>query len=342
MLIYNTNYGTSIALAKQAVRAYPYLVTNRAVITPAPEEMTAIAGMRSFVRSTIVDLFKRIVDEGVLDQFAIMNLALANKDIPDILTMDELSIDGKYLEGVPAGYDKPWINLTPLLAKRRTKSDPFTIVDIPRACGYFVRANLCAGYHDKATSGTDAWLSPSLEIFVIESYSMTATLLLQRVYNLDINEARMIQTLFAYHYAKLLSARTVEGGAPAILGRCTFLGSMSDINSVVELANEAAGGKLAQTTFFELCDIIRKIGPPRMASFEPVIFIRLFSASPTDSQSMAIALDYPPYWVFQLLRYLSGAKNYVIGQTMNLQIIKRESIKFEQSILTQRGLIHHR
>lgn len=342
MLIYDTAYGSSIAMVGQAKRAYAYLATNRSLITPSPEEMVAVAGMRSLIRSTVVDLFRRIVDEGVLDQFAIMNLAAANRDIPDILTMDELTIDGKYLPEPPAGFDRPWVNLTPLLAKRHSKSDPFAIVDVPRACGYFVRANLCAGYHDKAMSETEAWLAPSLEIFVIESYSMTVALLLQRLYNLDANETRLVQTLFAYHYARLLSSRTVEDGAPSILGRCAFLGSLADISTVIDLANEAAGGQLATLNFFGICNVIAKLGPPRMRTFEPVVIVRLFSGSPADSQSMVLALDYPPYWIFQLLRYMSGAKNFVIGQMMNLQVMKRASVKFEQALLTQRGLIHHR
>jgi hypothetical protein len=342
MLIQHTTYGVSSALEMQAKRAFPYLAANKALITPSKEEYLTLSGMRSFIKSTVVDLFKRIVDDGILPQFSIMNATLANADIPDILTMDELTIDGKYIEGAPNGFNQPWINITPLLARRRTKSDPLVVADIPRACGYFVRANLCAGYHDKAESTTESWLSPSLEVFVIESYSMTVTLLLQRVYNLDPNEARLVQTMFAYHYAKLLSTRVIEGNVPAILSRCSFLGSLNDIHTILDMANEKLDGKLANANLITICNVLPLLGPGRMAKFDPSILFRMFSASAVDSQSMAIALDYPPYWVFQILKYMAGAKNYVIGQTMQMPIMKRESIKFEQSIMTQRGLIHKR
>ena len=67
---------------------------------------------------------------------------------------------------------------------------------------------------------------------------------------------------------------------------------------------------------------------------------RFLSSSSADSITMAIALEYPPYWVYQLLRVASGAKIPTISNVVRLRNIKGKIVQFATDIVGTGAVIN--
>lgn len=335
--IVETAYGKHTSLERNINEALKFLIVNSSRVEITDKDITMIKSIRSMVDSPIVTMFGHIVEDGLLDQFFIMDLSNVNADVPPVLSFDELSLDGSKTSHATPKLAKMWINLTPTLAKKKNANGVIVPTDVPRMMGYFVRGMFCMGYSDNAI-----WLSPSLASYVIETYSMAVRLKLNQAFKLDPAEAMFVQTAFAYHYGKLLSPPDETILVPSALGRCGFLGSYQEITTRIEQLSEAVGGDLYKAGIITVCEALAKAGPRRMEKIDAGIFFRMFSATNMDNMSMSLAIDYPPYWTYLLIRYASGHKNPLMGILFNLGPIKRKLDPFVREILTKKSLMIRR
>ena len=282
-------------------------------------------------------LFQDLVEFDKLNAFVCYNLSNMVEDIPEVLTIQDICIDGKSIPSlpVPARFQKCWINLTPISTKLDPYNVQYNITDATQLANLFVRAALITGYEDN-----DLWLSPKLATFVIEMYATAIGCEMSRIYSLDYNESMFVQTLFAAYFAQLLGGQSNAGVVPTLLNRCSFLGTMNDITDRIMSVAEYNTHPDKLWTPEQICSAVRANGPVRMRKVSRVQLYRFLSSSSLDSITMAIALEYPPYWVYQLLRVASGAKIPTLSNVIKLRNLKSKIMQFATDIVGTNAIIN--
>ena len=306
-----TPYGVSLDLSKRGVEAATFLAKNRAsVLGPDGIEYLQSA-VKPTVSTPLVEIYNKAASLGKLNNFVMVDTT-GLPDIPTVLTLEDISIDGKYIaKSMPPAYQKVWVNLTPVLSRRDAYNRNLQISNVTRFANLITKGLLCMGYND-----SDMWLSPALSVPVIEAYSALFAMHLKGLFNLNnLEEYNFVRTMFAAYMAQMLDdPKAAKEDVPPLLNRCTFLfegGSMQDLYQRFEQVAETRK-KIAPTGEFNvdvICELIRKHGPLRMQKINTRMLYVLMSRSPMDSQNMMFAMDYPPYFVYLLLNNVRGGKN---------------------------------
>lgn len=310
-------------------QAVAFLIKDTADTVLTPDQLSHVAQTRIFSSTPISKIYQELVESDKLQSFLCYNLSGVVDDIPEVLTIQDIVVDGKSVRNlsVPARFQKCWVNLTSISTKVDPYNVQYNITDSTMLASLFVRAALVTGYEDH-----DPWLSPKLASFVIESYATTIGVELGRIYGLDYNESMFVQTLFAAYYAQLLGG---EGPNlyPALLNRCGFLGTMNDIQSRIKSVEDLNHHPNKLWTPEVICTALQQRGPHRMRKLTKTQLYRFLSSSAADSITMAIALEYPPYWVYQLLRVASGAKVPTMSNVIKLRNTKGKILQFANDIM---------
>lgn len=311
-------------------QAVVYLVKNTMDVVLNENQVRSIKDTRMYSSTPICKMFQSLINADKLNNFVCINLERSNLDTPEVLTVDDITIDGRVIPNipVPTQLQKCWINLTPIASRSDLYNDSLKITDTSTLASLFVRAALVSSYHD-----SDMWLNPKQAALVIEFYAITVTNVIGQAFNLDYNERQFVQTLFAMYYAQLLGGVTSALDIPPLLLRCNFLGSPADIMKRIEDIKpyRPNDGKSLLSPAI-ICNILQNIGPVRMKKFTQVQLYRFLSASSIDSQIMMLAIDYPPYWVYQMLRVASGYKNPVISNVIKLMNLKPKLMMFADDL----------
>ena len=324
------------------VRAYltealTYLIKNGQVII-RDSKLRDIASQRLFSSTPVNKLFRGIAVSGKIENFLFLDYsATADSNVPEILTADDLCIDGGAITNppVPAFARKCWINITPILGKKDAYNDNLFFTDTSQLAQLVTRAALCQAYNDK-----DMWLTVKQALFSIELYATIMAQVITNTYTLNPDERRFIMTLFALYAAQLTGPANADKRIPPMIMRCPFLGSGADIMQVVEASEpylpKEGDHELSLPT---IVNIINNIGPSRMKNYTIQMLYRSMSASSIDSSTMVIALDYPPYWVYQLLRVASGYKNPIVSGIVKTLGLKNKLQGFADDVADNPNLI---
>lgn len=324
--IFSVPYSKAASIEDQANNVVKFLIENKNLIVFKKDDLDVIRDIKSFASTPMFELYSRVLLDTKLNHFTLLDFSEFGNTVPELFLLNDFVIDGKFLKSsTPDMFKNAWINMTPILGKRNPITKQLTVSDIPRLHGLIARAFLTMSYHD-----TDAWLTPSLNSFIIESYSTSLTMLLQRSYNLNPEEYLFIQILFAAYYAQLLSSNLDNNGTnkiPPLLSRCGFLGSMSSIVEVFEQVQSLIPHDRL-LTMSDIVNIIIQKGPARMSKLQLIHLYKMFSAGTIETQSMMLALDFPPYWVHQLLKLASGIKNPMLATIFKSTNLKRNLNKF--------------
>jgi len=319
--------------------ALAFLIKNQHLIVPK-ERTKEIAATRTFSTTPVSKIFKNIATVDKLNNFMFLDLSTVSRTsetIPEILVSDDLCIDGSAIQAfsVPAFAKKCWINLTPILGKKDSYNDTLFFTDTTALGQLITRAALVQAYQDK-----DNWLTIKQALTVVEFYATIMAQSITNIYNLDPMERRWIQTLFAIYYAKLIGPSDHTGDkVPALIMRCSFLGSGADILQVIEDIQPYIGENNGNFTLPVLVKIINERGPARLKNYSVQMLYRSISVSAMDSSTMIIAMDYPPYWVYQLLRVASGYKNPVISGIVKTLGLKNKLQGFADDVADNPNLI---
>ena len=204
------------------------------------------------------------------------------------------------------------------------------------AASMIVRAALCATF-DVSES---MWVNPKMAAAIIECYASIVCHVCRQAFNLSFEEQKFVETLFGAYMAQILAPADSDLEHPPLLLRCTFLGSAADIIGrldSIKQYRDGAGNDVLRP--YKICEILAKAGPPRMNRFRPENLYRLMSTSSTDSQTMLVAVDYPPYWVYQMLRNVSGYKNPLISTAMRMNLRLKNLMTEFGTELQESGII---
>lgn len=330
-----TTLGRATALQQQAERALPFLISYKDMVLTPEIDIQALAKMRTFSNTVLNELAVLAGNEGKYSSINFLNFNGFNGNIPEILTVNDVTLDGLTVQGAPAFLQRAWVNISPIVGKKKVVSDPIYITDIPRLQQLVVRALLSMSYND-----SDRWLEPRLSVFIIESYSMTIAGQLQIAFNLNFDEVRLVQTIFALFYAQRLSGKDEDliRDWPILINRCGFLGSQMELTDKLNMIADFCGDD--KTLTLDRCiDILVKHGPSRMARFNSRGLYQMFSRSNAEAQSMIYALDYPPYWVYLVLKTLSNDKNPILANTFKVTDLKKKAMLFGSELKSTKTFI---
>jgi hypothetical protein len=336
--LFTTRYAMQTALEKSARSAVEFLLKTPSVKL-SDGDLHHLTTLKSGVDTPITELFPQAVAGKNLLSFLPLDLTTVTTSIPVVLTYDEVSINGTVLPNCPRDLQKVWINLSPAMTARKDPRAPIRFNDISKVMGYFVRGKLSSDY-DTTPEGSD-WINPKHAAFIIQTFAEAAHMRIARLYNLDVHEGRMVMTAFAYHYAKLLGQESDNSKYPYLLNRCGFLGSAAEIAQRIDMMTDALDGKdLHSDRLGSICEALAAVGPGRMRDrFNVGVFYQSFGIGSIDTMTTAIAAEYPPYWIFMLLKYASGAKIPLLSTLFKLGYLKRNLKPSITDLIKDRNLM---
>jgi len=327
--MFDGRFAKSMQLRAQATQAVEFLIQNLTMAQLTEADKASIGSIKILMSNPISDIGQRILDLELLNQILMLDLSRFSLGIPEILTYADIAIDGKLLgDKIPKEIQKVWMNLTPI-SQRKGSDKQLLITDIPTLCAQLTRAMLLTSYNDSS-----AWLTPKLSVFIIESYSMTISSLIRRMFLLNPDEFKMVNTLVAAYFAQRMN-ELQDKEYPELLFRCSAYGTIAEIKRTLDVYKDKRT-ELANdfTLDWNILDkLFREVGPERMKKFELRILTRMFTGSPVDSQAMSLAMDYPPYWVTEILKTASGTKIPQILNTLKLDKFKRELNSFVDELM---------
>ena len=279
-------------------------------------------------------IFKNIIESRKLNNVHLFSFSKGLVDIPELLTMEDIVVDGKYLPiTLPSELKKPWVNLTPMVAANQNdRFKSIELVDAPKAVSAIVRAFLTASYND-----SDEWLSPKLSTFLIEFYIYSVGKVFNRMYNLDFGEAGLVSYLFAWYYASLLGPKNDKADDPILLRRNRSIFKVFDSSQIDNLHKSINDIRENRPMSIDvIIEVINKIGAKRMAKLSRMEFVKAYAISATDNIATIISLDYPPYLMHQILRMESGAKHSIFSDVYNNRFSKLDLLRtLDQLALTK-------
>lgn len=338
--ILDTEFAKTYNLAPMAKDAVKFLVAKQSVMDKPSESYVPLIGdINPMITSHMNTFFKNLVSRGKLKDIYMFSMVRGTvDDLPEILTIDDIVIDGKYINGnVPNDLKKPWINLTSALSiNKHDRVGLLQVNDVPKAVSTVVRAFLCMSYND-----SKEWLSPKAASFVIECYTMAMEMVMDRLYNLNYEESVVPKLLFAWHYAELLSSPDERSEVPALLTKTShvFKGNLSGAR-LQELLKEIVEFKKNEPmTIDTVVKCIKEFGPSRMKTINKANLYRYFAISSTDNTAMILAMDYPPYFLHQILKVVAGGKHAILTTVYKNRMDKNYVDKVLNQIIMDKSII---
>ena len=333
----NTPYAQARDLSAHIKNALTFLIKNPDVIL-TKDKVRDIGTQRLFSSTPTSRIFHAIVAADKLNNFLFLdysNLTGRGVSVPELLTSDDLCIDGASITTVPvpALVQKVWINITPILGRRDAYNDSLFFTDLGQLANLVTRAALCQAYND-----TNNWITIRQQLLLIEMYAVIMAQVITNTYRLDPVERRLIMTIFAFYYAQMVGSQEASmEKMPPILMRCSFLGSGSDIMEISEeLQKYKTDGIL---TLDGVIKAIRTMGPSRMKNYNLQVLFRSIASASVDSSTMIISMSYPPYFLYQLLRVDSGYKNPIISGVVKAIGLKKKLDDLSDDIADNPNLI---
>lgn len=321
MRFLNTQFATHTGISGQMPSVLKYSVENRNSILSIAELISLVQPMRTILKTPMSSCFDRIATSGALSNFAAFCILNKNSSIPEILTASSITLDLKEygsassVSSIPELKEKVLVNITSLVKPNKVDGG-YVVNAIDLFQGIFVRGQLCLSYADSA----DIWLAPYLAEYTIKSYSMILSGLISRYFNLSLSETLKVAGVFALFFSQLISGDKDNLAMPALFNRCTFVGNRKELE---DLAKECEPWSKNGLTLDATCEAIATIINDRMKTFNMGALLALAGNLGPDIITSQIALEYPPYWVYQVVLALSGAKVPLIYQ-MNSQKLTAE------------------
>lgn len=320
-----TPYVRARDITPRIKEALKFLIQNPQVVLKS-EKIREIESQRLFSSTQTSRIYHAIASSGKMNNFLFLDysdLSGRGISVPDILTSDDLCIDGTTINNiiVPALVKKCWINITPILGSKKSRdayNDSLIFTDLGQLANLVTRAALCQAYQD-----TDNWITIRQQLLFLELFSVIMAQVMTNTYRLDPIERRNIMTIFAAYYAQMIGPQNANTKIPPLLMRCPFLGSGTDIMGIMDEL-EKYRNEDGFLTLDKMIEAIRKIGPSRMKSYNIQVLFRSIAGSSVDSSTMIISMFYPPYFLYQLLRVASGYKNPILSGVIKALGLKKK------------------
>lgn len=333
----NTPFVQARDISAHIKDAVTFLIKNPDVIL-SKDKVRDIGTQRLFSSTPTSRIFHAAVNADKLNNFLFLDyshITGRGLSVPELLTSDSLCIDGASITSVPvpALAQKIWINITPIVGKKDAYNDSLFFTDLGQLANLVTRAALCQAYND-----ANNWITIRQQLLLLELFAVIMAQVITNTYRLDPVERKNIMTIFAYYYAQMVGSQEVAyTKIPPILMRCNFLGSGTDIMDISEELQKFKKDGLL--TLDGMIKAIQTIGPSRMKKYNLQVMFRSIASASVDSSIMIIAMSYPPYFLYQLLRVASGYKNPVISGVVKAIGLKRKLEELSDDVADNPNLI---
>ena len=328
----DTTFATLAGLKAHSSRNLKYLLENRNYILSLEEVVQLTMSVRNILRTPIAECFDRMIDNGQLNNFAVIYIPTSRQgtSVPELLSTTSITLDLKelpdehgVLRSLPELQGKILINLSGILKENRTYGG-YTVSAIDTFQSLFVRGQMVASYHD-----SDDWLTPYLAEYAIKSYSMVLSSMISRYYDLSLAETNIITTILALYMAQRFKRDTESNSHPNIMYRLSYLGNQREIQMMLDRFEEVSHAGL---TTESVAQLIVEHSPDRLKSFSPKDLTTFGARLSTDDVCSRIAMEHPAYWVWSLVTALSVTSIPLLYQLNSNKLANEGRSKFLQQL----------
>ena len=310
-----------------------YLVDNRQVVLPQMD-LNTIFQTKILSMSPTNRIFEHLLADNLMDEYCFVDTSLSSQSVPELLTITDITVDLKQitnarviLSSLQEFRNKMIVNIAPLI--QRSREGFVKVTDVNELHNQVVRGALVSSYYN---CNDEMWLNPNLLRYIAQTYSMCISGVLQRLYNLDIPSQMTAAAALSWF---IMNKMTDEADEMTI--QCDYLGSRLSIRNMIDMFKDTVDD-VAQFDLVKLSNLIASIGPDHMKGFNKDILIRAMARSGASYITMNMALEYPPYWVHQILYALSGNKVYLSNLLQKNKLLKSAGV-FLQDLDTCRQFV---
>jgi len=336
--IYDTLASGQTINAAQIVELAGFVAKNRELKLQV-QEARPILNTKTFSVTPVSTIFERMLELNKDRLFSYIRIPQGTVAVPEVITYTHITFDSKQFGAVSGvGYrliasmpelaDTIITNVTPML--RRTGE----LVDAPRLQGMCIRDLLSRSYYDNPTS---LWLTASLIQYLCRCYSMSISVAISGVYNLSFFESRMVMTVFAYYFLRMV---TTDEMARAMLKNTSKfgLGTSVEIGDVLSMV-DAVVPPDTDMTLDHACQAVGGLGIDRLKAVNRKLLYTVLRSIGPDLQTSMIALEYPPYFTYLVLLALSGQK---IGLLYRLKQggLEKDGAQFATDLALSQSFLH--
>lgn len=332
---FHTEFATHAGFQSQLPRVFKYTIENRHALLPKMELERLAVSIRMILQSPLAQIFERILNTGCLNNFAALNIPNKGSSLPELLTTTNITLDIRQAEtsnigqALPEIRDRCLVNVSGTLKMNR-QSGGFDVNATDLFQQLLVRGHLCMSYYDQ-----ENWLNAALTEFIVRSYSMILSNLISRYHDLSLMDQMLVAGVFALFYCQKMSPEKGNITDPPLFNRCTFVGNRNDLENIKAICKEVAPQGL---TLSKVAEVISHHAPSRMDKFSVSEINILCGNLGPDAITSMIALEYPPYWLYELILAFSGTKIPLVYQLNNQKLMQEGRSKFLSQLLTHQAL----
>lgn len=331
--ILNIEFTRNLNIESNLQKLVKFIIDNRTNIYIDTVQTKAITSFPILSKSPISLIYQKYKNLHNLDIFSLI-YSFEKENIPDILFWKYLNIDFGGLKDLypkhhamiasfPEYNSSIVFNLSDILNKERTK-----ILNTTYFQKIIVR-DLCSRAY---SNFDDSWLNGELLSELTNFYSMIISFNISRIYNFSFQEQTLLSTIFSYYF--LTKCINDKERKLQFLNTLNFLGNKNIIVSVVSLINDI----IAENNFGDidtqdkLIKTIHEIAPHRITNLNKTVFNTMCRNFNSDQIVSLMSIDYPGYWLYNILTSVSGDKTglYFIFKKLN---VMKKAIVFADNLL---------
>jgi hypothetical protein len=305
--IYETNVSKTTLNTNQINDLVKYLITYRNEIIIDQGQQKQILSQKSGLKTPISEIFAHLIREGIEDILKLIVIPKSIIDTPEVLTYPHLTFDIYQLYpvaenaarslGVTDFNKKIITNVTPWYSTRTEQ-----VTSLSSLQSSVVRDLFSRSYF----TSDRTWISPRVVRSTGKVYTMSLATTVAGKYQLTAPQMKIISIPIAYYYfSQILDPSEIE---PFLMGSsgALKLDRSTDVQGILAVINEHIKDP-ARMTLDDLCLVLRNIGIQKL-QINPMILNTITKSWGKDIYTSKMSLEYPPYWVYNLLLAGSGEK----------------------------------
>ena len=317
--IFDTKFAELYSLRAMATNAAKWLATNSGSFDTNQHAYQNTVNINPITTTLISEIYSSCKAHGLLASiFYISTLNNRKLNVPEVLTVPDITIYGRQVQNARGELTKCWLNISPMLqASSRTGYGNLKVVAGNELMSQIVRAVLCMSYDNN-----EEWLPTNVKALLATFYGKYIVSCIDR--NIDITDEYIAEIAFAYYYAARLS-KADSKGVPSLMHkiRGSFVGSGSSYDDILAALVEV--GPCKSITLDQVISVISKFSSGKIAGgqLSSDLIYRSQATSAYNSNSAMTAVDYPPYMLHLMLVTLSGSKHMAIDRVIKTKFKNR-------------------
>ena len=335
--VFTNTFAQSASYKKQALEAIKFIIANSNECLIDNELKSLIMGKTtSSFNTPITQLYNHLIDSfKPRGRLPFVELYITANNPSELFTYDSLTFSTEELyDNPPKSVKGTIINLTNSVRSKPTVSgNMYQIDDLMKLHSLYIRGALCESY---LKCDNRLWLTPKLASFIIKTYNMILIKQVSIFYHLNdpilLKKLMIVNHLF---YSKLLDK---EDEISELIYRLNVATAIEIKEVITELEDNGYNFD-KRLMINDLCGMYSVLGGDKLKNFDVIKLYKLFSAGSIDKQYSGISLEYPPYWVHQILMIGSGTKHPVYFKILKDSNILKEIPAFAYDLNTTPSFI---